>query len=143
MRLNEVKFLARHGVLRDVQAELDRDFRVLGLQSCATSFLCSSGPARSVPFLPRRITERVQIPDESGSTEFVQDEPPECIELVFRQSGLRDQQHAVKPCIDQRQNRFLGQHGVNPSVFVSMSNPFPFLQPFGSGVVGRAVSLLP
>jgi len=29
MRLYEVKFLARHGVLRDVQAELDRDFRVL------------------------------------------------------------------------------------------------------------------
>ena len=32
MRLYEVEFLARHGVLRDVQAvqtELDRDFRVL------------------------------------------------------------------------------------------------------------------
>jgi hypothetical protein len=29
MRLNEVEFLARHGVLRDVQTELDRDFRVL------------------------------------------------------------------------------------------------------------------
>ena len=29
MRLNEVEFLARHGVLRDVQIELDRDFRVL------------------------------------------------------------------------------------------------------------------
>ena len=29
MRLYEVEFLARHGVVRDVQAELDRDFRVL------------------------------------------------------------------------------------------------------------------
>jgi len=29
MRLYEVEFLARHGVLRDVQAELDRDFRIL------------------------------------------------------------------------------------------------------------------
>ncbi len=29
MRLYEVEFLARHGVLRDVQAELDRDFRFL------------------------------------------------------------------------------------------------------------------
>ena len=52
MRLNEVEFLARHGVLRDVQTELDRDFRILVLQSCSTSLLCSSGPARTVPFLP-------------------------------------------------------------------------------------------
>ncbi len=29
MRLNEVEFLARHGVLRDIQAELNRNFRVL------------------------------------------------------------------------------------------------------------------
>ena len=29
MRLYEVEFLARHGVLRDVQTELDRDFRIL------------------------------------------------------------------------------------------------------------------
>ena len=52
MRLYEVEFLARHGVLRDVQTELDQDFRVLCLQSCYTSLLCSSGPARTVPFLP-------------------------------------------------------------------------------------------
>lgn len=49
MRLNEIEFLARHGVLRDVRTELDRDFRVLCLQSCYTSLLCSSGPARTVP----------------------------------------------------------------------------------------------
>ena len=137
MRLYEVKFLARHGVLRDVQAELDRDFRVLCLQSCSTSFHCSSGPARSVPFLPRYITDRVQILDEPGSAEFVQDEPAERLELVFRECGLCDQQHAVKPCIDQRQNRFLGHHGIIH--FVSMSKPFPFLQPFHNGVFHRVV----
>ena len=103
MRLYEVEFLARHGVLRDVQAELDRDFRVLCLQSCYTSLLCSSGPARTVPFRPVLIGDRVQIPDKPGSAKFIQDQPPERLELVFRQCRLRDQQHAVKPRIDQRQ----------------------------------------
>ena len=73
MRLYEVEFLARHGVLRDVQAELDRDFRVLCLQSCYTSLLCLSGPARTVPFLPVLIGDRVQIPDKPGSAKFIQD----------------------------------------------------------------------
>src|SRR3972149_48222 len=108
MRLNEVELLARHGVLRDVQTELDRDFRVLCLQSCSSSSLCSSGPARTIPFLPVFSKNCVQIPDEPGSAKFVQNEPPERLELVFRQCGLCDQQHAVKPCVDQRQNRFLG-----------------------------------
>jgi hypothetical protein len=121
MRLNEVEFLARHGVRRDVQTELDRDFRVLLSQSCSTSFRCSSGPARTAPFLPVLPKDRVQIPDESGSAEFVQDEPAERLKLVFRERGLRDQQHAVKPCVHQRQNRFLGQHGISRFVFVSMS----------------------
>lgn len=91
MRLNEVEFLARHGVLRDVQTELDRDFRVLCLQSCSSSSLCSSGPAHTVPFLPRLAKNRVQIPDKPGSAEFVQDEPPERLELVFRECSLCDQ----------------------------------------------------
>ena len=124
MRLYEVKFLARHGVLRDIQAELDRDFRVLIWQSCSTSILCSSGPARAVPFLPGLAEDRVQIPDEPSSAEFVQDEPPERLELVFRECGLRDQQHAVKPCVDQRQNRFLGQHKINRFIFMSKPSPF-------------------
>ena len=95
MRLNEVEFLARHGVLRDVQTELDRDFRVLCLQSCSTSLLCSSGPARTVPFLPGLTQDRVQILEEAGSAEFVQDEPAERLELVFRERRLGDKQHAV------------------------------------------------
>ena len=84
MRLNEVEFLARHGVLRDIQTELDRDFSVLLWQSCPTPLLCSSGPARTVPFLPVVPKDRVQILDEPGSAEFVQDEPAERLELVFR-----------------------------------------------------------
>ena len=140
MRLNEVELLARHGVLRDVKTELDRDFRVLCLQSCSPSLLCSSGPARPVPFLPGLAEDRVQIPDEPGSAEFVQDEPPECLELVFRECCLGDQQHAVEPCVDQRQNRFLGQHGINPFVF--MSKPSPFLPATARhGVYHRGVRL--
>lgn len=139
MRLNEIEFLARHGVLRDVRTELDRDFRVLYWQSCYTSLLCSSGPARTVPFRPGRLSDRVQIPDEPGSAEFVQDEPAKRLELVFRERGLRDQQHAVKPCVDQRQNHFPGQHGPNHCVFMSKSSPF--LQPFCMGVSHRGVRL--
>lgn len=139
MRLNEIEFLARHGVLRDVRTELDRDFRVLCLQSCYTSLLCSSGPARTVPFRPGRISDRVQIPDEPGSAEFVQDEPAKRLELVFRERGLRDQQHAVKSCVDQRQNHLPGQHGLNHCIFMSKSSPF--LQPFCLGVSHRGVRL--
>ena len=92
-----------------------------------------------MPFLPKHIIDCVQIPDEPGSTEFVQDEPPERLELVFRQCGLCDQQYAVKPRVDQGKNCFLGQHGINRFVFVSMSKSFPFLQPFCSGVTHRVV----
>ena len=96
MRLDEVEFLARHGVLRDIQTELDRDyFSVLLWQSCPTSLLCSSGPARTVPFLPVLPKDRVQIFEKPSSAEFVQDEPAERLELVFRQRGLCDQQHPV------------------------------------------------
>ena len=137
MRLYEVEFLARHGVLRDVQTELDRDFRVLCLQSCYTSLLCSSGPARTVPFLPALIGDRVQILHEPGSAKFVQDEPPERLELVFWERGLRDQQHAVESRVDQGQYRLLGQHGVNPFVFVSMSRSLPLRY----GVSHRGVRL--
>jgi hypothetical protein len=77
------------------------------LQSCSTSFHCSSGPARTIPFLPGLAKDCVQIPDEPGSAEFVQDEPPERLELVFRECGLCDQQHAVKPRVDQGKNDFL------------------------------------
>ena len=137
MRLYEVEFLARHGVLRDVQTELDRDFRVLCLQSCATSLLCSSGPARSVPFLPGRISDRVQIPDEPGSAKFVQDEPPERLKLVFRERCLGDQQHAVEPRVDQGQYHLLGQHGISLFAFVSMSQSLPLRH----GVSHRGVRL--
>ena len=108
MRLDEIEFLARHGVLRDFQLELDCNVMVLLLQSCPTSFLCSSGPARTVPFPPALLEDRVQIPDKPGSAEFVQDQPAECVELMFRQRCLRDQQHAVKPPIDEGDNLFLG-----------------------------------
>ena len=92
MRLDEVEFLARHGVLRDIQTELDRDyFSVLLWQSCPTSLLCSSGPARTVPFLPVLLKDRVQISKEPSSAKLVQDEPPEGLELMFRQRGLGDQ----------------------------------------------------
>ena len=135
MRLNEVEFLARHGVLRDVQTELDRDFRILVLQSCSTSLLCSSGPARTVPFLTAFIQDRVQIPDEPGSAKFVQDEPPKRFKLMFGERGLGDQQHPVEPCIDQRHNRFLSQHDI--SHFVSKFKSSPFLPPFRNGVYDR------
>ena len=139
MRVDEIEFLARHGVLRDFQLELDRNVTVLMPQSCYTSFLCSSLPARSIPFLPALAEDRVQIPDKSGSAKFVQDEPAERLKLVFRKCCLGDQQHAVKPRVDQWENRFLGHHGINHFVFVPMSNPFPFLEPFSTGVSHRVV----
>jgi hypothetical protein len=78
-----------------------------------------------VPFLPGLPKDCVQISDEPGSAEFVQDEPPERLELVFRERGLCDQQHAVEARVDQGKNYFLGQHGINPFVFVSMSKSLP------------------
>ena len=41
--------------------------------------------------------------------------------------------------LNQRQNRFLGHHGANHSVFAFISKPFPFLEPFRNGVSHRVV----
>lgn len=102
MRTDEIEFLARHGVLRDFQLELDRNVTVLVSQSCYPPFLCSSLPARSIPFLPVLPKECVQILEQPGSAEFVQDEPAERLELMFRQRGLGDQQYAIQSAVDQR-----------------------------------------
>jgi hypothetical protein len=118
MRVDEIEFLARHGVLRDFQLELDRNVTVQMPQSCYTSFLCSSLPARSIPFLPVLSKECIQILKQPGSAEFVQDEPPERLELMFRQRGLGDQQHAVQTAVDKRQDRFPGRRGISHVVFV-------------------------
>ena len=123
MRLDEIKFLARHGVLRDFQLELDCNVMVLLSQSCPTSFLCSSGPARTVPFPPVLLKDRVQILDKPGSAEFVQDQPAEGVELMFWQRCLCDQQHAVKPSVDEGDNYFLGQHWINRSSRVVHAAP--------------------
>jgi hypothetical protein len=48
-----------------------------------------------VPFLPAFADYHVEIPQQTGSAEFVQYEPPECFELMLRKCGLADQQHAV------------------------------------------------
>ena len=122
MRLDEIEFLARHGVLRDFQLELDCNVMVLLSQSCPTSFLCSSGPARTIPFPPALPRDRVQLLDKPGSAEFVQDEPTKRGELMFRQRCLCDQQHAVKPSVDEGDNIFLGQHWINRIGFMSVSN---------------------
>ena len=123
MRGDEIEFLARHGVLRDFQLELDCNVMVLLSQSCYTSFLCSSLPARAVPFLPILPNCRVQVLEQPGSAEFVQDELTERVELTLRQRRLCDQQHAVEPSVDERENRVLGQHRINRIVFIFIFDP--------------------